>query len=208
MFWVIAAMILTGEIWRVATPGQSGSDSPGGLAHDHRGRAALLGLPDRRAAQGGVDPGRRPGAQLAAPGGLQRRSAQPQPGRGRTGAPAARGQPVAAAPAGSRTNQATTNPILLDLLLAGLAYFVVNFLLVTCAISLSTRTPLRSVIRAKLPYQAGGARCPVRDGPARRAGDGDPSRRSSSRSSPSRSRPSTSTPRSPRSANTRRTTTS
>ena len=27
MFWVIAAMILTGEIWRVATPGQSGADS-------------------------------------------------------------------------------------------------------------------------------------------------------------------------------------
>src|SRR5258707_6462896 len=41
------------------------------------------------------------------------------------------------------------------LLPAGLAYFVVSFVLVMLAVSFGTRTPLKAAIRANMPFQAG-----------------------------------------------------
>jgi diguanylate cyclase (GGDEF)-like protein len=148
MFWVVAAMLLTAEIRPLATPGRSGSDSPAvartiilavllfwGFAVAVVMRAAALVLvgmarhsPHRvafNAAQLSLSLG---AAQLVVLAG----GFDPSPGH-----------PLIP---GDKT--------LLVLLLAGLAYFVVNFLLVMGAISLSTRTPLWSVVRAKLPFQA------------------------------------------------------
>lgn len=148
MFWVIAAMILTGEIWPVATPGRTGPESSAvsrtitlaallfwnfpiavllraaamvvvGLARHSPHRVAF------NAAQVSLSLG---AAQIV----LWLRGVSPAPHHPLT----------------------PSNHMLLILLPAGLTYFVVNFGLVTGAISLSARTPLRSVIRAKLPYQA------------------------------------------------------
>ena len=149
MFWVIAAMILTGEIWRVATPGQSGADSSAisrtitvaallywGFPIAVLLRAAstlVVGLARNSPHRVVFNAAQLSLSLAAAELVLWRRGVGPlQP------------HPLIL----------TTNRVLLDLLLAGLAYFVINFFLVTCAISLSTRTPLKSVVRAKLPYQA------------------------------------------------------
>ncbi len=148
MFWVVAAMLLTAEIRPLATPGRSGSDSPAvsrtiilavllfwGFPVAVVMRAAALVLvgmarhsPHRvafNAAQVSLSLG---AAYLVLrAGGFDHSPWQPL---------------------------IPSDQTLLILLLAGLAYFVVNFLLVMCAISLSTRTPLWSVVRAKLPFQA------------------------------------------------------
>jgi diguanylate cyclase (GGDEF)-like protein len=148
MLWVVAAMILTAEIRPLATPGRSGSDSPPvsrtiilavllfwGFPVAVVLRAAalvLVGLarhsPHRvafNAAQVSLSLG---AAQLVLLPGLRQGWLS---------------HPII-----------PSDQTLLILLLAGLAYFVVNFVLVMGAISLSTRTPLWSVIRAKLPFQA------------------------------------------------------
>ncbi len=148
MFWVVAGMILVAEIWPLATPGRTGSDSPAisrtitlavllfwGFTIAVVLRAAaivLVGLarhsPHRvafNAAQLTLSMG---AAELV----LWAHKFPPDP-------------------AG---HLLPNNDTLLILLLAGLAYFVVNFFLVMGAISLSTRTPLWTVVRAKLPFQA------------------------------------------------------
>jgi diguanylate cyclase (GGDEF)-like protein len=148
MFWVVAGMILVAEIWPLATPGRTGSDSPAisrtvtlavllfwGFTIAVVLRAAaivLVGLarhsPHRvafNAAQLTLSLG---AAELV----LWAHNFRPDP----TG------------------HLLPANDTLLILLLAGLAYFVVNFFLVMGAISLSTRTPLWTVVRAKLPFQA------------------------------------------------------
>ena len=154
MFWVIAAMILTGEIWRVTTPGQSGSDSP---AVSRTITVAVLlywGFPIavllRAASILVVGLARSSPHRVvfnAAQLSLSLAAAQSVLWLRGVG-------PLHLRPLIFASNQTLTDQILLDLLLAGVAYFVVNFLLVTCAISLSTRTPWGSVIRAKLLYQA------------------------------------------------------
>ncbi len=153
MFWVIAAMILTGEIWRVATPGQSGSDSPAVSRTITVAAMLYWGFPIAvllRAASIVVV-----GLARSSPHRVAFNAAQLSLSLGAAELVLIlRGvRPIQLHLMAPAANPITTNPILLDLLLAGLAYFVVNFLLVTCAISLSTRTPLRSVIRAKLAYQ-------------------------------------------------------
>jgi len=148
MFWVVAVMILVAEIWPVATPGRSGSDSPAisrtitlavlffwGFTIAVLVRAVaivLVGLvrhaPHRvafNAAQVSLSMG---AAELV----LWTGKLSPRP----------------LAPV------IPDNHTLLLVLAAGLAYFVVNFFLVMGAIALLTRTRLRSVVRAKLPFQA------------------------------------------------------
>ena len=148
MFWVVAVMILVAEIWPVATPGRSGSDSPAisrtitlaallfwGFTIAVLLRAAsivLVGLarhsPHRvafNAAQVSLSLG---AAELV----LWVSGHSPRP----------------------RVPLVPDNSTLLVVLAAGLAYFVVNFFLVMGAVALLTRTPLRSVVRAKLPFQA------------------------------------------------------
>jgi diguanylate cyclase (GGDEF)-like protein len=148
MFWVVAVMILVAEIWPVATPGRSGSDSPAisrtitlavllfyGFAIAVLLRAAavvLVGLvrhsPHRvafNAAQVSLSLG---AAELV----LWADGLSPTPS----------------------VHVIPSNDTLLVVLAAGLAYFVVNFFLVMGAIALLTRTRLRSVVRAKLPFQA------------------------------------------------------
>ncbi len=147
-FWVVAGMILVAEIWPLATPGRAGSDSPAisrtlmlavllfwGFAIAVLVRAAaimLVGLakhsPHRvafNAAQVSLSMG---AAALV----LLTHDPVPAPGH-------------ALLP---------SNGTLLILALASLAYFVVNFFLVMSAIALMTRTPLKAVVRAKLPFQA------------------------------------------------------
>ncbi len=155
MFWVIGGMILTGEIWRVATPGQSGSDSP--AVSRTITVAALLywGFPVAvllRAASILVV-----GLARSSPHRVIFNAAQLSLSLGAAELVLVlRGvSPTLEHPLIPTTDQILDNKILLNLLLACLAYFVVNFLLVTCAIALSTRTPWGSVIRAKLLYQAG-----------------------------------------------------
>jgi diguanylate cyclase (GGDEF)-like protein len=161
MFWVVAAMILVAEIWPLATPGRRGSDSPAiartitlavllywGFPIAVLLRAAaivLVGLarhsPHRvafNAAQVSLSMGAAELVLLARgfPLGL---------------GPAHKVNGTLQLPNGMLPINNDTLPILL---LAGLAYFVVNFFLVMGAISLLTRTSLISVVRAKLPFQA------------------------------------------------------
>ncbi|MGN6794080.1 MAG: putative bifunctional diguanylate cyclase/phosphodiesterase [Streptosporangiaceae bacterium] len=154
MFWVVAAMILIAEIWPLTTPGRTGSDSPAisrtvtlaallywGFAIAVLLRAAsivLVGLarhsPHRvafNAAQVSLSMG---AAELVLLAHGVHATWSPQQ-----------------YPNGMLPINNGTLPILL---LAGLAYFVVNFVLVMGAIALLTRTPLITVVRAKLPFQA------------------------------------------------------
>jgi len=149
MFWVVAAMVLAAEIWPLATPGRSGSDSPAvartitlaillfwGFAIAALLRAAAIVLV---------------GLARHAPHRVAFEAAQVT-------------LSLAAAEAVlwvSRHSPFPHNPLIprngtvVILLLAGLAYFVVSFLLVMLAISFSTRTPLKAVIRGNLAFQAG-----------------------------------------------------
>src|SRR5215475_8779357 len=145
MFWVVGAMILVAEIWPLATPGRTGSDSPAisrtitlavllywgfGIAVVLRAAAiVLVGLarhsPHRvafNAAQVSLSMG---AAELV----------------------------LIASPLTNSGHIQINNQTLPTLLIAGLAYFVVNFFLVMGAIALLTRTSLKSVVRAKLPFQ-------------------------------------------------------
>jgi len=148
MFWVVAGMVLAAEIWPLATPGRSGSDSPAvartitlaillfwGFAIAALLRAAAIVLV---------------GLARHAPHRVAFEAAQVT-------------LSLAAAEAVlwvSRHSPFPHNPLIprngtvVVLLLAGLAYFVVSFLLVMLAISFSTRTPLKAVIRANLAFQA------------------------------------------------------
>ncbi len=148
MFWVVAVMILVAEIWPVATPGRSGSDSPAisrtitlavllfwGFSIAVLLRAAAIVLV---------------GLVRHSPHRVAFNAAQVSLSLGAA-------ELVLRASGHSPTRLAPLLPqddTLLVLLAAGLAYFIVNFFLVMGAIALLTRTPLRSVVRAKLPFQA------------------------------------------------------
>ena len=146
MFWVVAVMILVAEIWPVATPGRSGSDSPAisrtitlavllfwGFTIAVLLRAAAIVLV---------------GLVRHSPHRVAFNAAQVSLSLG------------AAELVLRASGLSPTAPVIPDdstlavVLAAGLAYFVVNFFLVMGAIAMLTRTPLRSVVRAKLPFQA------------------------------------------------------
>jgi diguanylate cyclase (GGDEF)-like protein len=149
MFWVLAGMVLAAEIWPLTTPGRSGSDTPAvartitlaillywGFAIAVLLRAAaivLVGLARHAPHRVAFDAAQVTLSLAAAEAVLWVSGHSPFPHfplipRDRT---------------------------LVVLLLAGLAYFVVSFLLVMLAISFSTRTPLKAAIRANLAFQAG-----------------------------------------------------
>src|SRR5258707_2610182 len=149
IFWVLAGMVLLPEVWPLTPPGQSASDSPAvartitlaillywGFTIAVLMRAAailLVGLARHAPHRVAFD-----AAQVTLS--------------------------LAAAEAVlwvSNVSPFTDNPFipsnrtLAVLLLAGLAYFVVSFLLVMLAVCFSRRTPLKAAIRVNMPFQAG-----------------------------------------------------
>jgi diguanylate cyclase (GGDEF)-like protein len=148
LFWLIAALVVIGQLRPIVTPGRSSTDAPVasvtftfaallfwgfGVAVLLRAAATLaVGLAQRRAvhrsmfnaAQVTLATGAA-GLILAATG------IHPTPGRPWL-------------PAGARLPQ---------LALAALAYFAVNFLVVGIAIALHSRAPIVATLRAALPYQ-------------------------------------------------------
>lgn len=149
MFWVLVGMTLAAEIWPLAAPGRSGSDSPA-VARTITGaillywgfpiavlmRAAaivLVGLARHAPHWVAFDAAQVTLSLAAAEAVLWLGGVSPSPDR----------------PLFPR------DETLGVLLLAGLAYFVVSFLLVMLAVSFSRRTPLKAAIRANLPFQAG-----------------------------------------------------
>ena len=134
-------MILAGEIWRIATPGRGSADSLAARQVDHLRRDAVLGFPVAvlvRAAAvivGGI-------AQRHTPYRVAFNAAQLSLSLG-----AAElvmlglwRQPDDASIPGARM---ATAPGLV--IFAAVAYFIVNYLLVAFAVSLRTRSPIRSV---------------------------------------------------------------
>jgi len=148
MFWVVAAMVLVAEIWPLATPGRTGSDSPAisrtitlavllywGFAIAVLLRAAAIVLV---------------GLAKHSPHRVAFNAAQVSLSMGAAGF-VLWAYKLPLRPWGHLKIDNDTLPILL---LAGLAYFIVNFFLVMGAIALLTRTSLTSVVRTKLPFQA------------------------------------------------------
>jgi diguanylate cyclase (GGDEF)-like protein len=146
MFWVLAGMVLAAEIWPLAAPGRSGSDSPAvartitlamllfwGFAIAVLLRAAAIVLV---------------GLARHAPHRVAFDAAQVTLSLGTAEAVLwlFGVSPVPLIPGDN------TLPVLL---LAGLAYFVVSFLLVMLAVSFSRRTRLKAAIRANVLFQAG-----------------------------------------------------
>ncbi len=148
MFWVVAVMIITAEIWPVTIPGRSGSEAPAvsrtlalaallswgfPIAVVLRAIAILLVAPARHslfrvvfnAAQLSLSMGAAELVLLAA---------------GRNPTPLSPLIP--------------TNETLPIFLAAALAYFIVNFCLVTGAIAISTRTSPWLVAKDRFSYQA------------------------------------------------------
>src|SRR5260221_4249418 len=149
IFWVMAGMVLVAEIWPLTTPGQSGSDSPAvarsitlaillfwGFAIAVLMRAAaivLVGLACHAPHRVAFDAAQVTLSLAAAEAVLWVSGVSPVPHH-----------PLI-----------PPDATLAILLVAGLAYFVVSFLLVMLAVSFSTRTPLKAAIRANMPFQAG-----------------------------------------------------
>jgi diguanylate cyclase (GGDEF)-like protein len=148
MFWVMAAMIITAEIWPVSIPGWSGSHAPAvsrtltlaallfwgfPIAVVLRAIAILLVAPARQSLYRVVFNA----AQLSLSLGAAELVLF------LTGYSASPGHPVR-----------PSDDALLAVLGAALAYFIVNFCLVTAAISISARKRPWQVAMARLPYQA------------------------------------------------------
>ena len=149
IFWVMAGMVLVAEIWPLTTPGRSGSDTPAvarsitlaillfwGFAIAVLMRAAaivLVGLARHAPHRVAFDAAQVTLSLAAAEAVLWVSGVSPF----------------------THHRFIPSNRMLAVLLLAGLAYFVVSFLLVMLAVSFSTRTPLKAAIRANMPFQAG-----------------------------------------------------
>jgi len=149
LFWVIALMILAGEIWRIASPGKSVPESPAAAVTISFATMLYWGFPIAVLLRA---------AAIIIAGLIQRRSlhrtafnvAQLSISLTAAGlALAAAG--VSPSPAKTWVPHGAQLPVVG---LAALAYFVVNFSLVATAISLYSRTSIVAVAKAKLGYQA------------------------------------------------------
>jgi len=145
MFWVIAAMVVAGEIWRIVTPGRTRPEAPAAstticfaaLLYWGFAVAVLLrafavvavGLVQRNSPQRVAFNAAQLSISLAVAEVALRVS-----GIARPWMPSGRGLAL--------------------VLLAGLAYTIVNFCLVAAAISLNSRTKFSTVAAANLRYQA------------------------------------------------------
>ncbi len=148
MFWVVAGMILAGEIWRIATPGRPNGDSAAASRSITLAVLLFWGFPIAvmlRAAAvivGGV-------AQRHTPNRMIFNTAQLSLSLGAA-------QLVLLA---FGDNPSVGNPWQPSdahagvLLLAAVAYFLINFSMVAIVQSLRTRSLVKSVIRANLRYQ-------------------------------------------------------
>src|SRR5215471_8749596 len=151
MFWVVGALVLAGEAWRIVTPGRSAPESPAvsrticvaALLFWGFPAAALLratatvvvGIAQRNALQRVAFNAAQLSISLGAAG-LVLHVAGVDPGLGHPWVP----------------THVTTLGIFA---LAGIAYFTVNFGLVMGAVALSTRTPVLRIVKANFGYQAG-----------------------------------------------------
>ncbi len=148
LFWLVAMLVVVGEIWPIITPGRSGSDAP--LASLTFGFAAMLywgfpvailllvvsrlavGLANRKALHRVAFNAAQMTISMAVAGlALQAAGLHPSP----------------ASPLHIPGRD------LPAVMLAGLVYFAVNFLLVGTAVALHARSPVVRTLRAALPYQ-------------------------------------------------------
>ncbi len=149
MFWVVSGMILAGEIWRIATPGRGSADSLAAARSITFGAMLFWGFPLAvliRAAAiivGGI-------AQRHTPYRVAFNAAQLSLSLGAAklaifalGVHASITHPWHPRDHGSWL-----------VIFAAVAYFIVNYSLVAIAVSLRTRSPIRSVVQANLRYQA------------------------------------------------------
>jgi len=149
LFWVVASMILAGEVWRIATPGRSGNDSP--AASRTITIAALLywGFPLavllRATAVLLVSVAQRHSRQRTA---FNIGQLSLSLGAASLALWAIGHNPMISDP------WRPTGPGVLDIMLAGIAYLAVNFGLVAGAVTLATRTAVGAFLRANLRYQA------------------------------------------------------
>jgi diguanylate cyclase (GGDEF)-like protein len=148
LFWVVTAMIVAGEIWPIVTPGKSRPDAPAAsitvsfaaLLYWGAPLAILLrmvgrvttGVAQRSAAHRMVFNAAQESLSLAAAGLVMWAAGFDQ----RPDAPL----------------QLTGHDLPI-VLAAAVAYFVVNFTLVSGAIALYSRTPLLTIVKESLPYQ-------------------------------------------------------
>jgi len=150
LFWLVALMVVIGEIWPIVIPGRSVPESP--LASLTFSFAALLywGFP--------VAVLLRAATTLAA-GAAQRKA----PHRAAFNAAqvtlsmAAAGTALwltGVTPSPSQWRPTGTHMLLVAVLVAAIAYFLVNFVVVGVAIALHSRSPIAKTLRANLTYQA------------------------------------------------------
>jgi diguanylate cyclase (GGDEF)-like protein len=150
MFWVVSGMILAGEIWRIATPGRSSADSLAAARSITFGAMLFWGFPVAvlvRAASvvvGGI-------AQRHTPHRIAFNAAQLSLSLGAAElALLALGLHPSILQPWHPNDQGSYLVIF-----AAAAYFIVNYTLVAVAVSLRTRSPIKSVVQANLRYQAG-----------------------------------------------------
>jgi diguanylate cyclase (GGDEF)-like protein len=149
LFWVLAALIVLGEIRPIITPGRTGSESP--LASLTFSFATLLywGFPVAALLRA---------LSTLGVGLTQRRAVHRCAFNAAQEVLALGGAALVLAAAGARPVPAhpwvPVGGQLLVVLLAAGVYFVMNFVLVLTAVALHSRAPLIQTFRAALPYQA------------------------------------------------------
>jgi diguanylate cyclase (GGDEF)-like protein len=149
LFWIVAGLVVVGEMWPIITPGRTSPESP--VASLTFSFAALLywGLPValllRPLATLGVEL-----AQRKAPHRAAFNAAQVALSTAAAGA-VLLAFGVHATP---RHPWVPTGKALLVVLLAAAAYFAVTYTLVNIAVALQSRLPLLATLRQNLPFQA------------------------------------------------------
>jgi diguanylate cyclase (GGDEF)-like protein len=149
MFWLVALLIVVGQIWPIVTPGRSGPESP--VASLTFSFAALLywGFPVavllRAAATVTVGV-----AQRKAPHRIAFNTAV----RTLSAAAAWLALAVTGVRASPRVPWLLTGGQLPKVALAAAAYFAVNYLVVGVAVALHARAPIPRTLAVNLPYQA------------------------------------------------------